>query len=104
MKILFDAGQPYQLDAINAVVNVFAGQPRADGAQAGAQTRLDSPFDMGGLWSETGIGNAFALSEDALLDNLRAVQAANEVAQSERLAALDQSADFAAAATAFPNF
>ena len=106
MKILFDAGQPYQLDAINAVVNVFAGQPRADGAQ----TRLDSPFDMGGLWSETGIGNAFALSEAALLDNVRVVQAANEVAPSESLAALDQSAHPAAAATAgtagtaFPNF
>ena len=104
MKILFDAGQPYQLDAINAVVNVFAGQPRADGTHAGAQTRLDSPFDMGGLWSETGIGNALALSEAALLDNLRVVQGTNEVAQSESLAALDQSANSAVAATAFPNF
>ena len=104
MKILFDAGQPYQLDAINAVVNVFAGQPRADGAQAGTQARLDSPFDVGGLWSETGIGNAFSLSEAALLDNVRAVQAANEVAPSETLAALAQDTNAMSARTAFPNF
>ncbi len=31
MKIQFDSQQPYQLDAINAVVDVFDGQPLAQG-------------------------------------------------------------------------
>ncbi|MCA3044147.1 MAG: DEAD/DEAH box helicase family protein [Rhodocyclaceae bacterium] len=96
MKILFDAAQPYQLEAINAVVNVFAGQPRADGNQ----TRLDSPFDVGGLWSETGIGNALKLSEIALLENLRAVQTASDLHPSAELARIGQDD----ASEAFPNF
>ncbi len=113
MKILFDAGQPYQLDAINAVVNVFAGQPRTDDSQMGSQARLDSPFDVGGLWSETGIGNALNLSEAALLRNVRAVQTANEVVLSASLAALPGGGGTAgngtagggmAAMPAFPNF
>ena len=100
MKIQFDAGQAYQLDAINAVVNVFAGQPSSG---AGATTRLDSPFDMGGLWSEMGIGNALALDEAALLANVRAVQTANSLPESDSLAVLS-GADDTATAWTFPNF
>ena len=32
MKIRFDENQQYQLDAINAVVDLFEGQPLAAGA------------------------------------------------------------------------
>ncbi len=84
MKILFDAAQPYQLDAINAVVNVFAGQPRTDGITS----RMDSPFDMGGLWSEMGVGNGLQLGDAALLENVRAVQVANDLPMSDALALL----------------
>jgi type III restriction enzyme len=84
MKILFDAAQPYQLDAINAVVNVFAGQPRTDGISS----RLESPFDMGGLWSEMGVGNGLQLGDAALLENVRAVQVANDLPVSDALAML----------------
>ena len=94
MKILFDAAQGYQLDAINAVVNVFAGQPRADGSEK----RLDSPFDLGGLWSETGIGNAFTLSDAAMLENVREVQTTNALPLSAALSGIN------AEDAAFPNF
>ena len=46
MKLQFESNQQYQLDAINAVVNVFAGQP-ADSDDAtrrmdqGGQLSLD---------------------------------------------------------------
>lgn len=89
IKIQFDAAQGYQLDAISAVVNVFAGQPLS---AEGALTRFDSPFDMGGLWSETGIGNALRVSADAMLRNVREVQGANALPLSETLAELGASA------------
>ena len=94
MKILFDAAQPYQLDAINAVVNVFAGQPRTDGVTS----RMDSPFDMGGLWSEMGVGNGLQLGDMALLENVRAVQVANDLPASDELAVLSGEE------ATFPNF
>jgi type III restriction enzyme len=97
MKILFDAGQPYQLEAIDAVVKVFAGQPRADGSE----TRLDSAFDVGGLWSETGIGNALQLGDTAILENLNAVQDAHGVPKSAALAYVEVGEE---GTPAFPNF
>ena len=59
MKIQFDSAQPYQLDAIQAVVDVFDGQPLAQGQfeinmQAGSQ-----------LLSELGRGNAWGLDNDS---------------------------------------
>ncbi len=104
MKIQFDAGQGYQLDAINAVVNVFAGQANAT---QGALTRLDSAFDIGGLWSDIGIGNAMRLSSELLLENVRAVQATNSIALSDSLEPLthDYEAENGEKRThSFPNF
>jgi type III restriction enzyme len=84
MKILFDAGQAYQLDAINAVVDVFAGQPRADGlsVSAGGAAR------QGALITELGVGNALMLGETAMLENVRSIQAKNGLPQASELAAL----------------
>jgi type III restriction enzyme len=86
MKILFDAGQGYQHDAISAVVDVFAGQPRADGlsVSVGSTSRQDS------LVTELGVGNALALGEAAILENVRTVQARNGLALSTELALLNQ--------------
>ena len=110
MKILFDAAQAYQLDAINAVVKVFAGQARADSTRM----PLDSCLYSGVLWSETGIGNAFTLSAAAVLQNVREVQTTNALPLSVALAAINANvahpepneADAPAheAAAAFPNF
>ena len=51
MKIQFDNSQQYQLDAIEAVVNVFDGQPLAG---SGQETFFDSSDE---LFSELGRGN-----------------------------------------------
>ncbi len=79
MKIKFDSNQPYQLDAINAVVDLFDGQPLANGA---FEFNLASD---GGLFTDKGIGNAFTLEKEALLANLRVVQARNGIAPSAEL-------------------
>ena len=69
MKIKFDGNQPYQREAIDAVLGLFDGQPLSGGAfefqmAAGA---------LAGL-TELGIGNQLALDESALLRNLHGVQ------------------------------
>jgi len=108
MKIQFDASQPYQLAAINAAVALFAGLPheRAGEHSGGVgrhDTRFDSPFDVGGLWSEVGIGNAMPLTDTALLANLHAVQEVNGIAKSDALALLGQAIDADGAGESNPS-
>lgn len=83
MKIRFDGDQPYQLDAMAAVLDVFEGQPLASGA---FEIRLDTTTDTGGLFTELGSGNQLALDDDALLTNTRRVQQRNGIAESSELA------------------
>ncbi|MBY0270621.1 MAG: DEAD/DEAH box helicase family protein [Burkholderiales bacterium] len=83
MKIRFDGDQPYQRDAINAVLDVFEGQPLASGA---FEIRLDTTADAGGLFNELGSGNQLVLNDDALLANIRRVQQRNGIAESTELA------------------
>jgi type III restriction enzyme len=82
MKIRFDGSQQYQLDAIDAVLDVFEGQPLASGA---FEIRLDTTSDSSGLFTELGSGNHLTLIDDALLANTRKVQKRNNVAESEAL-------------------
>jgi len=89
MKIKFDANQPYQADAINAVADIFEGQPLA---QSAYEIRLDESATALQL-SELGIGNKLALSEDALLANLRMVQERNEIPVSDALDGLNFSVE-----------
>ncbi len=99
MKIKFDSNQPYQLDAINAVVDAFDGQPLAAGA---FEVRLDAPDQMAG-WSELGIGNHLTLNNEAMLANLHGVQARNDITPSPTLETLP-STDFSGQPATFHNF
>ncbi len=84
MKIRFKH-QQFQLDATNAVCDVFAGQPN--------ETRrflVDRGLDKGGLAlasiNDTGWANAdMHISEKVLLDNLRNVQKQNGIVPSKSL-------------------
>lgn len=72
MKIQFDGNQDFQLDAIRALVEVFAGQPLA---RASLQWQTDA---LGGeLLTEMGVGNSLALGEEAVLRNVRRIQTEN---------------------------
>lgn len=81
MKLQFDGSQEYQLAAVAAVVDIFEGQPLAQGdfevsfAKAGSSLAL----------TEKGVGNRLVLNEEQLLLNLRTVQARNGLALSEKL-------------------
>jgi len=74
MKIQFDSNQQYQLDAIQAAVDVFDGQPLAQG-------EYEIRFDAGGgdLLSQLGVGNNLMLDKPRVLANIQGIQKRHEV-------------------------
>lgn len=73
MKLQFDPNQDYQRQAINAVVDLFEGQPLSS-------SELDFNFSHGSLsLSENGVGNNIVLTEEQLLKNLQEVQERNGI-------------------------
>ena len=85
MKLKFDPSLQYQRDAINAVVNVFDGQPFV---QTGAMAFQF--LQSGGLFQdELGIGNRLTLPENEILKNLRAVQEANGIENIDELQGME---------------
>jgi type III restriction enzyme len=74
MKIKFDSNQDFQLDAIRAVADVFAGQPLT---RASLQWQSDA---LGGdLLTEMGVGNSLVLGDESILRNVQRIQAENEL-------------------------
>ena len=79
MKLQVDPNQAYQLDAIAAVTDLFAGQP-----QSTPEYSVIDMGDWGGIFggqrqTELGVGNHVLLSHDTLLANARAVQGRNDI-------------------------
>ena len=96
MKFQFDPRQPYQTSAIEAVTDLFDGQP-ADADQLltslqylPSQQTLDLP-DVGGqeafdVFLEIGAyGNNLVLDQDTILKNLKRVQDRNGLEINEEL-------------------
>ncbi|MGH8590912.1 MAG: DEAD/DEAH box helicase family protein [Gammaproteobacteria bacterium] len=87
MKLQFEPNQPFQLDAMAAVTDLFDGQPQ--GAPEYAVINLGS---MEGLFAgqertELGVGNRLLLGEDKLRENLRAIQPRNDIEVADPAAA-----------------
>lgn len=79
MKLQFDDKQEHQLQAVNAVVNVFKGQPKGG-------EYLTLKDETGGLaFSEKGVANRLTLSPDTLLENIKKVQTDNGLPVSDSL-------------------
>lgn len=89
MKLKFDASLEYQIDAINAVTDLFAGLPPK-------QSAFEISFGSMSM-TELGIGNQMMLEESALLKNLHIVQERNTIPKSRFLR--DEGDTYS-----FPNF
>lgn len=75
MKIKFDPQQQYQLDAIQAVIDIFNGQPLATSGFEMTST----VGSLGLQQTEFGLGNRLVLSDEAVLRNVQTIQQRNAV-------------------------
>jgi type III restriction enzyme len=80
VQFQFDANQPYQLRAIEAVADLFRGQPRR------AVDFAESSF--GELWSP--VANRLDLTDEQLLANLHDVQGRGGIAADEGLKLIEE--------------
>jgi len=79
MKIQFDAKQSYQLDAVNAVVDLFDGSDLKQPDYATIMQTFDTELFGSVAQTDLGIANHLIVSRDALLKNLQAVQERNDL-------------------------
>lgn len=70
MKIKFDSNQPYQREAIDAVLELFDSQSLSGGA---FEFPISSEASLVGL-TELGFGNRLTIDEEIVLHNLQSVQ------------------------------
>lgn len=79
VKIQFDPNQTFQLDAVNAVIDLFDGQPQGAPEYSVINTGAIEGLFAGQERAELGLGNRLLLADDKLRTNLRAVQTRNDV-------------------------
>lgn len=98
MKLQFDAGQAFQLEAMAAVVGLFEGQPDAS---MSAVPMADEGLSSLAL-SERGVANRRVVKDEQWLTNLHKVQQSNSIQPSVQLEPLMLSDG--SPVGAFPNF
>ncbi len=92
MKLKFDSGLEYQLEAIKSVTDLFEGLP-----QQSAGFLFELGYSKSSLFNELGNGNNLILSNEQLLSNLQKIQERNQVPKSRRL--IEEGSSYG-----FPNF
>jgi type III restriction enzyme len=86
MKIKFDPNQQFQLDAINAVVDIFDGQPpHKSDFEISFTSYLKEDLFSGLTQTELGLANQLTLDNKTLLENIKKVQELNELPYSDVL-------------------
>ena len=86
VKIKYDSQQDFQITAINAIADVFEGQPNDAEAFSSALKAQAVSGMQAGLFNEIGaVGNNLLLDEDSILENVQAIQNDNGIEPSTRL-------------------
>ena len=81
MKLKFDPNQQFQLDAIDAAVDLFEGQPLNQGD---FEIKLQHGYELKGLvQQDLGFGNNLSASDDVLNANLKKIQKRNNIHQTD---------------------
>jgi len=81
MKLKFDSNLDFQIDAINAAIDLFEGLPPKQGE---FEVSTGNQLSMKGF-NELGLGNEVELAPDQLLKNLHVVQERNNIPKSRHL-------------------
>src|SRR5690606_41531767 len=89
MKLHFEPDLDYQLQAIEAVCDLFRGQEICRTEFTVMRDPADVQMRLGFAQTDLGIGNRLTLLDEELLANLQAVQLRNGIAPSESLASGD---------------
>lgn len=89
MKIQFDANQQFQLDAIEAVTDLFDGQPQSAPEYAVIDVGKGTGLFAGQQQTELGVGNQLLVSAEKLQANVRAIQTRNDIDVANPKAALE---------------
>lgn len=77
MKLQFDPDQPFQLEAINAIADLFDGQPLSEPTFSVIKMAPTDDLFAGRERNELGVGNKLLLSSETLRANLCKVQQRN---------------------------
>ena len=76
MKIKFEEDLDYQLDAIQSVVDIFAGQEK-NRTMFTVEKIIGNQIKLGTIENELGIGNGLLLFPEEILENLNKIQVKN---------------------------
>jgi type III restriction enzyme len=87
MKLHFEPNLDYQLQAINAVCDLFDGQQTCRTEFTVTRTATAAQLTM--LENELGIGNRLNLLDDEVLENLHKIQLRHGLAPSPKLSSRD---------------
>src|SRR5690348_11820764 len=89
MKLQFDANQTFQLEAINAIADLFDGQPQESPEFSVIKLPENSELFAGQERTELGLGNWLSLDEARLRANTHTVQARNDIEIANEAAPLE---------------
>lgn len=84
MKIKFEKNLEYQLDAINSVIDIFAGQ-EINKTVFTVERLSNLQMKLGRVENELGIGNSLLLYPEEILKNLNNIQLRNGLARTTKL-------------------
>lgn len=79
MKIQFDPDQPFQLEAVSAVADLFDGQPQGPPEYSVIDVGAMGSLFAGQARTELGVGNRLLVADDKLQENLRAIQTRHDI-------------------------
>mgnify|MGYP001453103597 CR=1 FL=1 len=79
MKLKFDSSQPFQLQAISSIVDLFDGQPLNKGDFAIELANIDQHGQTSIQQTNLGLGNNLILSDENLFHNLNKIQDKNDL-------------------------
>ena len=70
MKLQFDSSQAYQLDAVQAIIDIFEGQPIAKGSFEVSFSLSEAGLAL----TQNGIANQLLITDNQILSNIKRVQ------------------------------